>query len=110
MASYPALPGWEGKTARDTPMAKFIAASGDGGVEEVIGLDGVERIWASAKMPPQHGSDTWITVGLAKDEATAVAVGATRILLISIGLGVMAETSSNLPDLTLMDVVMLQLS
>ncbi len=93
MARYPALPNWEGKTARDTPMAKFIAASGDGGVEDMIGLDGVQRIWASAKMPPQHGSDTWITVGLAKDEATAVAVGVTRILLISIGLGLMAASA-----------------
>ena len=89
MARYPALPSWEGKSAPETAMARFIAASGDGGVAELVGLDGIERIWASAKMPAHHGSDTWITVGLPKDEAAAVAVGATRLLLASIGFGVL---------------------
>ena len=88
MARYPELPNWEGKAARDTALARFIAASGAGGVAEFPDLEGVDRVWAVAKMPAHHGSDTWITVGIAKEEAIAVAKGATQPLLISIGLGV----------------------
>lgn len=88
MARYPSLPNWEGKAAPHTAIAQFIEASGDGGVAEFAGLDGVDRIWASAKMPADRGSDTWITVGIAKEEVVAVAEGATQILFVSIGLGV----------------------
>ena len=94
MARHPALPEFTGKQATGTAMAKFMAESGESGVGEFAGLDGIERVWALSKLPSRHGSDTWITVGIAKDEALAVAQGTTRPLLIAVVLGVLVALAA----------------
>ena len=88
MGRFPELPAWQGKSAQDKAVATFLAGSGDTGVAEFADLDGVNRLWAVAKMPSRDGDKTWITVGIDRNKAVAVAEGTTRPLLFAIAIGV----------------------
>ena len=96
MARYPELPAMQGKSAKGSPVEGFLANSAAESTAEFVDFDGVNRIWAVAKLPDQFGSDGWITVAFAREEAVAVAQGATRPLLVSITVGVLVALAAAL--------------
>jgi len=83
LAHHPDPEAWVGRSVATTPLARALAAAQGDGVAELVGLDGVARLFAfSALAGPPAAERAWVSVGIPR--SVALAEG-ERLLLRNLG-------------------------
>lgn len=70
---YPDNEKWAGQSFKDVPLVKAVVAREDGGTAEILGLDGVARLYAFTSLTAHPESGVQISVGIPTADLVAEA-------------------------------------